>query len=212
VRALLEGWTIPPRNAAPALRAELEAWAEREGRGALHERLRQADPEAAARIDPRNLRRVMRALEVTLATGRPFSAQRTKTPPAYRTLIVGLALPRARLYERIDARVEWMLANGLVEETRALLAHGYDESLPALSAIGYRQVALALKGEIDMAEAGRRIKHDTRRFVRQQSNWFRKDDPQIRWHDAEGLDVEALAREIADYFADPRPRGASSEA
>ena len=196
VRAVLDGWTIPKKESDATLRAELESFAGREGAEALHRRLVEADPAAAASIDKRNVRRVIRALEVTLTTGMPFSAQRQKNPPGYRSLLIGLTLPRPKLYARIDARIESMFANGLVEETQALAAKGYDWNLPALSAIGYKQTGMYLRGEIDLDEAKRMIKHDTRRFVRQQANWFKADDPQIHWHDAESVKVEELVEDV----------------
>ncbi len=195
VRAVLEGWAIPQRESDPGLRSGLEAFAAREGGDALYQRLVEADPAAAAQIDKRNVRRVIRALAVTLATGAPFSAQRKKKPPDYRSLLIGLTLPRPKLYARIDARIETMFAKGLVDEVKTLAAQ-YDWTLPALSAIGYRQVGAYLRGEIDLDEAKRLIKHDTRRFVRQQANWFKADDPQIHWHDAESVKVEELVRDI----------------
>ncbi len=196
IRAVLEGWTIPPRADDPALRAELLAFAEREGSEALYRRLLAADPSAAQVIDSHNVRRVVRALEVTLATGRPFSAQRQKSPPPYRSIVVGLTLARPTLYARIDARVEAMMAKGLVAETQALVAQGYGWSLPAMSAIGYKQVGMFLRGECELAEAVRLIKHETRRFVRHQANWFRANDPQIHWYDVERLEIDQLVEEI----------------
>jgi len=200
VHALLEGWTIPQREANLALRAELEAFAAAQGLDALFERLRVADPVAAQTIDKRNIRRVVRALEVTLTTGQPFSAQRQKSPPDLNKLIIGLSLPRAKLYQRIDSRIDNMLAAGLVAETQSLAAKGYAWSLPALSAIGYKQVGQYLRGEIDLPEAIRLIKHETRRFVRQQGNWFRADDPSIHWYEADKLDIDELAKSIRAFF------------
>ena len=197
VRAVLDGWTIPKRESDPGLRSELEAFAERDGADALYQRLVEADPAAAASIDKRNVRRVIRALEVTITTGVPFSAQRNKNPPGYRLLLIGLTLPRANLYARIDARIEAMFAAGLVDEVKALAAK-YTWTLPALSAIGYRQVGAYLRGEIDLDEAKRMIKHDTRRFVRQQANWFKADDSQIHWYDADSLKVEKLVGDIIE--------------
>ncbi|MBI3241930.1 MAG: tRNA (adenosine(37)-N6)-dimethylallyltransferase MiaA [Chloroflexi bacterium] len=196
VRAVLEGWTIPPRAADPALRDELLAFAEREGSEALFRRLAEADPAAAQVIDRRNVRRVARALEVTLATGQPFSAQRQKTPPPYRSIIIGLTLARPILYARIDARIEAMMVKGLVAETQALADKGYAWSLPAMSALGYKQIGMCLRGECDLAEATRLIKHETRRFVRQQANWFRLNDPQIHWYDVEQLEIDKLIEDI----------------
>ncbi len=200
IHALLEGWTIPPRPADLTLRAELTALAQRAGPDALYQQLQEADPAAAVAIDRRNMRRVIRALEVALTTGQPYSAQRRKTPPDYNVLLIGLTLPRSKLYQRIDARVEWMLANGLVAETQGLAAKGYAWSLPALSAIGYKQIGMALRGEIDLPEAERLIKHETRRFVRQQANWFKLNDPKIHWYDVESLNVEQLVDEIKDFY------------
>lgn len=200
IHALLEGWSIPRRAADVDLRAELESVALRDGAGVLHQRLQQADPAAAAAIDPRNVRRVIRALEVTLATGQPFSSQRQKNPPQYHSFVIGLALARSKLYARIDARVESMLAQGLVAEAQSLAAQGYDWNLPALSAIGYKQIGMYLRGERALAEAEQMIKRDTRRFVRRQANWFKPDDPRIRWYDAEQLDIEQLADDVRGFF------------
>jgi tRNA dimethylallyltransferase len=201
IRAVVEGWTIPRRMADATLRAELEAIAKRDGVEALHNRLVEVDPLAASAIDSRNIRRVIRALEVTLTTGQPFSAQRQKKPPDFRAVIVGLTLARSKLFARIDARVEAMIASGLVEETKALAAKGYDWQLPALSAIGYKQIGMYLRGECDLKEAIRLIKHDTRRFVRAQDNWFRRDDPDIHWYDVERLEVEQLAVDVKRYVS-----------
>ncbi|MBM4422384.1 MAG: tRNA (adenosine(37)-N6)-dimethylallyltransferase MiaA [Chloroflexi bacterium] len=201
IHAILEGWSIPKRAADPQARAELEAIAARDGADELYRRLREIDPLAAASIDSRNVRRVIRALEVTLSTGQPFSAQRQKTPPRYRSLIIGLSLARPKLYRRIDERIDAMFANGLVAEGQTLAAKGYDWSLPALSAIGYKQVGMYLRGECDLAEAVQRIKRETRRFVRRQANWFKPDDPNIRWHNVESLNAERLADEVLSFFA-----------
>ena len=190
VRAVLEGLGIPRVPPDPDLRAELYARAEREGIQSLHSWLGQVDPQAARTIDARNTRRVIRALEVYLATGQPISILQQATAPPYRVLQLGLTMDRAGLYRRIDERVEWMLLEGLVDEVRGLLEMGYACALPSMSGVGYRQMVRYLQGEVDLAEAVRQIKHDTRRFVRQQYNWFRLDDPKIRWFDVgEGPDV-----------------------
>lgn len=202
IHALLEGWSIPRRAADPQLRAELAAIAERDGADELYRRLQEADPAAAASIDRRNVRRVVRALEITLITGQPFSAQRQKNRPRYHALTVGLMLSRPKLYNRIDARVESMLAHGLVAEVQALATKGYDWSLPALSAIGYKQIGMYLRGECDLPEAGRMIKHETRRFVRRQANWFKPDDPRIQWYDVEQLDVDRLAEDVRRFCSE----------
>ncbi len=184
VRAVLEGWRVPEVPPNEALRQRLYQQAEREGHKSLHRALAAVDPEAAQSIDARNVRRVVRALEVYHETGQPISQLQGKEPPHYDVLRIGLTMPRSALYARIDARVEAMLANGLVEEVRSLLAQGYGPDLPALSGLGYRQIAQYLAGEIGLEEAVALIKRHTRRFVRQQYNWFRLDDPAIHWLDA----------------------------
>ena len=184
VRAVLEGLRIPGVAPDLELRAKLYAEAETHGGAALHERLRRLDPQAAERIDPRNVRRVVRALEVCHRTDAPISSLQHVSPPPYRVLRIGLTMPRRELYQRIDARVERMLATGLVEEVRSLVDRGYDYDLSAMSGIGYRQIGMYLRGEVSLDEVAALIKRHTRRFVRQQANWFRKDDPRIVWFEA----------------------------
>ena len=187
MRAVLEGLGIPEAPPDEALRAELEAYAAEAGALALHARLAALDPTAAARIDHRNVRRVVRALEVCLVTGQPISELQVATPPPYRILRVGLTRPRAVLYARIDQRVDEMLARGLLAETRRLLDAGYSPRLPALTGLGYRQIIQHLQGEMSYDDAVAAIKQQTRRFVRQQNTWFRLDDPRIVWFDLEDV-------------------------
>ena len=196
VRAISQGWQAPPVQADPALRAALERWSAEVGADGLHARLAVLDPDAAAKIDFRNLRRTIRALEVILATGRPFSAQRRWGPPAFDLLLVGLNRPRPELYERIDVRIDSMFQTGLVAEVQTLLAE-YAPDLPAFSAIGYREVIAYLQGETSLEEAIALIKRNTRIFVRRQANWFKPDDPAIHWFEMgpKTLDqVEILAK------------------
>ena len=202
VRAVLEGLGIPRVPPNPALRADLLARAEREGAQSLHAWLSWVDPQAARAIDPRNTRRVIRALEVYLLTGEPISVQQRACPPPYRTLRLGLTMARLLLYRRIDERIERMVQQGLVEEVRSLLEMGYSAELPAMSGVGYRQMVDYIRGQTDLAEAVRQIKRDTRRFVRQQYNWFRLDDPNIHWFDVgTGLEeVYPAIREVAVRF------------
>lgn len=201
LRALIEGWQVPGGEPAPELRAELEAELARGGVAALAERLRRVDPASAQVVDLRNPRRVIRALEVALTTGESFVAQRRKRPPPYRFIQVGLTLPRPELYARIDARIDAMLAAGLVDEVRGLAAKGYGWDLPAMSALGYRQIGAYLRGACDLAEAVRRLRRDTRIFVRRQANWFKRDDPAIRWFDAARDSVTAVVVYLRDALA-----------
>ncbi|PWH18717.1 MAG: tRNA (adenosine(37)-N6)-dimethylallyltransferase MiaA [Ardenticatenia bacterium] len=201
VHAVVKGWKVPRVPPDYALRAELEAEARRIGAYALHARLAAFDPQAAARIDYRNVRRVIRALEVCLKTGQPISAQQGAQPPPYRVLQIGLTMPREQLYMRVDARIERMMAEGFLDEVRQLIAQGYHLDLPAMSGLGYRQLGEYLAGHISLEEAVNRIKKETRRFVRQQYNWFRLDDPAIHWVDVGSTDaLEAASQLIARFL------------
>ena len=166
VRALTEGWKIPAQKPDMRLREAIESWAQEIGAEALHTKLALLDAQAAQNIDWRNQRRTVRALEVVLKTGKPFSQQRTRQPLPYQYKLVGLKRERAQLYERVDARIEQMLANGLIEEVKGLMAQGYSSDTPAMSAIGYREIGQHLRGEISLDEAVMLIKRHTRQFVR----------------------------------------------
>ncbi len=192
--ALLEGWVPPGKSADKTLRRKLEKIAEEEGPQALHDRLKQADPRAAARIDFRNVRRVVRALEIYHATGLPPSVARKKEPSGLLDLRIGLNLPRKELYARIDARIDAMMQAGLADEVRTLLARGVSPDVPAMSAIGYRQIVRFLQGDVTEEDAVREIRRATRQFVRRQANWFRADDPRIHWFVARsGVEEDILA-------------------
>lgn len=183
IRAVVEGLTIPAVPPDPTLRQRLFAEAEEIGAAAFHARLRAVDPVAAERLDPRNVRRVVRAWEVYLKTGQPISAQQKRQPPPYRIVMIGLTLPRAALYARVDRRVDAMIAAGLVEEVRGLVARGYGYELPSMSGLGYQQIGYYLQGQITLDEAVALIKKHTRGFIRHQYNWFRPSDGRIRWFD-----------------------------
>jgi tRNA dimethylallyltransferase len=186
VQAVVEGWGIPRVAPDMELRAALEAEAKIIGVAELHARLAAVDPQAARMLDPRNVRRVIRALEVYQKTGIPISEHQRKTAPPYHFIQIGLTMPRAQLYERIDQRVDTMLEQGLVAEVQHLAQAGYGWELPAMSGLGYRQIGQYLRGELSLAEAVALIKKETRRFVRQQYNWFRLDDARIAWFQACG--------------------------
>ena len=197
IYAVVEGWEIPKSQPDTELRSILENWAELIGPEGLHTRLSVLDPRAASRIDPRNLRRSIRALEVVLRTGRRFSEQAKRGRSPYRTLLVGFSRPRPELYARIDTRIESMLAAGFEDEVKALLQKGYNPGLPNLSAIGYRQMIAYVKREISLEEAVILMKRNTRQYVRRQANWFKESDPKIHWFSvgAESVkEVEALIR------------------
>lgn len=197
VWSVVEGWGIPRVPPQPALRVALESLGGEE----LARWLAALDPPAAGAIDPRNVRRVIRALEVTLVSGRPISEWQRKQPPPYHIAIVGLTWPRSLLYARIDARVEQMMADGLLAEVEGLRAAGYGRHLPAMSGLGYRQLWAYLEGEMTLAEAVQRIKFETHRFVRQQATWFRADDPRITWFEmAESMGETAVSDFVQNWL------------
>jgi tRNA dimethylallyltransferase len=180
--SVLEGWGIPQVPPNPELRQSLEEVAKAD-KDELYQQLIKVDPVAGQRIDPRNIRRVTRALEVYSSTQTPFSQLQRKKAPPFNILMVGLTADRAELYRRIDARVDEMIEQGLVEEVKKLVNMGYDSNLPAMSGIGYKQIAMFLRGEMTLPAAIQQIKFETHRFVRHQYNWFQLNDDRIRWFD-----------------------------
>ena len=199
-----------------ALREELNAIAgEPGGPQRLHERLQSVDPESAARLHPNDVRRVVRAIEVYETTGRPMSSMdgdmRREGP--YRMLVYGLSLPREQMYARINARVDRMMADGLVDEVKALLAQGVEPRREggAMQAIGYKEIVAALRGETDMDAAVSLIKQSSRRYAKRQWTWFRHD-PRVQWFDftqyadEQALQAALLCRiraDMAQHATDP---------
>lgn len=191
VRAVLEEFDFPGTDAA--LRASLEAELAAVGAPALHERLRAADPVAASRILPTNGRRIVRALEVITLTGQPFAAALPEEPvPFYPSVQIGVDVETPVLDERIATRVAAMWSAGLVAETAALEAQGLRSGRTASRALGYQQVLAFLAGECTEQEAHDETIRATRRFVRRQRTWFRRD-PRITWLDGADPDLAAAA-------------------
>jgi tRNA dimethylallyltransferase len=187
LRAVLDDLDFPGTD--PQVRAELEAELARYGAAVLHDRLRQLDPAAAGRILPSNGRRLVRALEVIRISGRPFSATLpTPGPTRYGAVQIGLDTDPAVVDERVDARVAWMFGAGLVQEVRELLPRGLREGRTASRALGYQQVLAALDAGADPAGAAAPTAQATRRFVRRQRSWFRRDT-RIHWLDAARPDL-----------------------
>ena len=203
VHAVTHGWTPPLTKPDAHLRAELEAKAEATGYLALHAELQKVDPAAAERIDPRNVRRTVRALEVIHLTGRKFSEQRGLTGSAYPFLTIGLSRQRAELYARVDARIESMFAAGLLEEVQYLLDSGCSADLPTMSAIGYRECIRVLAGQMDVEQAKVEMRRLTRIFIRRQANWFKLDDPTIHWFEAGKAKLEEMEKFIHDFLEKP---------
>jgi tRNA dimethylallyltransferase len=183
VWAVLEGWGIPQVAPNPEFRQSLQERADMGEGNRLHEELRDVDPEAAERIDPRNVRRTIRALEVFNETETPFSQLQRKEAPSSNIFVIGLTADREELFRRIDLRVDRMIQEGLVDEVKRLVSRGFDFNLPALSSIGYRQIGHFLRGELTLPGAIQQIKFETHRFARQQYTWFRLEDSRIHWFD-----------------------------
>jgi len=181
LRALVQDWQLPRVEPDWRMRKALEDWAREIGLAGIHQRLSLIDPQAASSIDARNLRRSIRALEVIFTTGVRFSEQRRSGSSHYQVLQVGLTMPRAVLFERIDRRIESMLESGLVAEVKNLLERGFPPDIPVFSAIGYRQIIAHLQGSLSLSEAEMEIKRATRVLVRRQANWFKVNDPGIHW-------------------------------
>jgi tRNA dimethylallyltransferase len=201
VHSIVKGWSPPSVEPDLAFRKEMENQANEKGFLWLHEKLGSSDPEAAKNIDPRNIRRTIRALEVIQATGEKFSKQKGKNSCPYKVLVIGLTLSRKELYERIDNRIIKMFSGGFLEEVSILLAKGYSPDLPSMSAIGYRECIEHISGIISLDEAERLIKKRTRVYVRRQANWFNLKDPQIHWFDVQNNNLEnEISKEISGFL------------
>ncbi len=181
IRAVAEGWSPPEVKADERLRGILEGMKKDRGLIWLHDRLNSLDSKAAEKIDARNFRRTIRALEVIFTTGRKFSEQRIQGDTPYHLITIGLIRPRAELYRRVDERIDLMFMNGFIEEVKVLLNKGYSPTLPGMSAIGYRECVRVINGELTIDQAKAEMKRITRVFVRRQANWFKESDPQIQW-------------------------------
>jgi tRNA dimethylallyltransferase len=180
-----------------AYREELWAIAEREGGAVLHNRLQVVDPVTAARLHPNDIKRVVRALEVYHVLGRPMSQAYSEAPPEpkYDVTMIGLRLEdRAKLYERINLRVDRMMQQGLVAEVEQLLAAGYTKDLQSMQAIGYKEIVDHLEGRLTLEEAVEAVKQGSRRYAKRQLSWWRREE-RIHWFDvSESTNSERLAR------------------
>jgi tRNA dimethylallyltransferase len=182
IKALLYG-LFPIPSPPQDIRDRLKAEAEENGIKRLYARLMGVDEEAAVRIHPNDAFRIIRALEIQEAAGRPLSALRREqgfSSPRYSAFTIGLRMERTALYDRIDRRVDRMIADGFLEEVRQLLSAGYSPGLKAMQAIGYRHLVDFDAGRTDWSETVRLLKRDTRRYAKRQLTWFRKD-PGIHW-------------------------------
>jgi tRNA dimethylallyltransferase len=201
VQTVIGGFSIPQVAPDPELRQRLEEKAAGEGYVALYRELEQVDADAARKIDPRNVRRVIRALEVCHTAGLPFSQLRS-SEPLFQTLVIGLTTAREDLYRRIDDRVDSMIERGLVEEVQALLKRGYSLDLPSLSGLGYKQIGDYLQGEVELDMVVQRIKHETHRFARHQYAWFRLRDEKIHWFDVRDETEKPIYGLVREFLRD----------
>ena len=162
------------------------------------------DPESGRMIQPQNMRRTVRALEVIFTTGKCFSELRKKTLPKYDYKLIGLMRPREELYGLIDTRIDKMFENGLVKEVEGLLKKGYTEDLPSMSAIGYSEIIKFLNGESTLEEAKVLMKRKTRHFVRRQANWFKPDDALIEWFNMTPDPIEPITTSVNSWLGESR--------
>lgn len=184
VKALLEGYQFNPTPSDDKLRANLEHLAQEHGNQYLHDMLANTVPSAAARLHPNDLRRVIRALEVYHLSGDTISQTKLTNKPEllYNTVVIGLTMDRALLYNRINERVDIMMKEGLVEEVSALLQSGIPVNCQGMQGIGYKEIVRYLHGETDLHTATENIKQATRNFAKRQLTWYRKM-PYITWFD-----------------------------
>lgn len=209
IRAIVDGLRIPPAAPDWAFRAALEEAEHAGGPGTLHRRLGEVDPATAARIHPRNVRRIIRALEVYAQTGVPISILHgdVRETPAGRAeaqdavAMVALAVDRAKLYERIHRRIDQQFAAGLVDEVRSLLAAGYAGTLPALQGLGYKEIILHLDGRLSLEESRMLLRRNTRRYAKRQLTWFRRD-ARYRWLEVGDEAPEGVATRIRAMLLD----------
>jgi tRNA dimethylallyltransferase len=183
VWAVLEGWQIPRVAPDRELRKRLEERAASGEKEQLYEELKKIDADAAFRIDPRNVRRVIRALEIKQNSA--LIPKLAKIKPPFDNLIIGLTATRKALYRHIDERVDSMIARGLVAEVKSLVNKGYGLELPSMSGIGYRQIVAFLHGKVSLDGAIQQVKNESHRLVRQQYNWFGPKDDRIHWFDVD---------------------------
>jgi tRNA dimethylallyltransferase len=191
VWSLVEGWKIPQVPPDQKLRRQLATRAEQEGSYSLYQALQNIDPVAAAKINPSNIRRIIRALEIYHKTGQHSSQLQRKEAPSFPILVIGLTQERSKLYRKSNWRVDKMIQRGLVEEVEQLLKKGYSPSLPSMSGIGYKQIGQFLRGEMTLPQAIDTIKYETHRLARHQYAWFRISDSRIHWFDTSEAEAKA---------------------
>lgn len=201
ISSIVDGLSIPHAPPDWKLRKKIEKEIKEKGLAKIYKKLLKLDPKAKEFVQPKNPRRIIRALEVCLATGKPFSSLRKRTKPPFKVLQIGIKVPKEILYERINNRVDKMIKKDLVNEVKKLHKKSYNWNLPSMSGIGYKQIGLHLRKKIDLEEAIRLIKRDTRRFSRRQMTWFKKDK-RIKWikHPGETKKAFIQAKKLTENF------------
>ncbi len=202
IKAVLEGWQIPRVSPDKNFRYNIAERVNESSVDDLYQELLLADPDAAAKIDRRNVRRVIRALEVRAKTGQASSRRERKIPPPFTPFIIGLTAARSSLYQIVDRRVDSMIERGIIQEVENLIQMGYDFSLPSMSGIGYRQIGQYLKGELTLTAAVQKIKTETHRFIRHQYAWFRLDNEKIHWFDVEQTKDSVIEKTLREFLAE----------
>jgi len=200
VQAVLDEYEFEPQQEISSLRRELQETAAAKGIEYLLAKLREVDPQSAARLHPNDAKRIIRALEYYHTTGKPISDKKPAVSPhgpqRYDAILIGLTMERELLYRRIEERVDQMMAEGFLAEVQGLLDQGYSPHLQSLQGLGYKQLVSYLQGELNLEEAVELIKRDTRRFAKRQLTWFRRD-PRITWYHVDQYPArEALIEEI----------------
>lgn len=190
---------VPPNE---EFRRELESVAEEQGNEFIHQKLEDIDEESSKKISPNDQKRVIRALEIYQVTGKTMSEYNKdfrKPVEDYNLVMVGLNMDRAKLYERINLRVDIMIENGLVEEVKSILSRGYDKDLISMKGIGYKEIIMYLENILSLEEAIELIKQKSRNYAKRQLTWFRRDD-RIKWMDLDNYPTkETLVKEVIEY-------------
>ena len=207
--ALLEGWEVPEVPPDFAFREAKQREAQQHGPRFVHHQLVELDPDRAAALDPRNLRRVIRALEIYHSTQKRPSDLAKQAKPMPNALVIGLTLDREALYRHIDERVDRMMAAGFLEEVQRLASHGYEPGLGPLAGPGYRELGRYLAGQMSLDEAVQRTKFQTHRLARRQYAWFKLEDARIKWLEAGAAGLEdRAAMLVLDFLSAYRPSAA----
>ncbi len=195
--ALRERWDVPEVAPDHDFRSRQLEMAEKEGSWALHQRLQELDPVRASEVDPRNVRRVIRALEIHHVTGKVPTEFRKRSGEEVNSPVIGLTMARDLLYDRIDQRVESMMESGFLDEARNLARMGYTLGEGPLACPGYRELGQYLAGELSLEDAVQRTKYQTHRLARRQHSWFKSNDPRISWLNGTSPNLEGEAANLA---------------